>query len=566
MRIKGSGERVSALALVWIHQMKADTATANKITTSARSTDANLIVVAGIVVLAIWLRSWRLNERGLWLSEAFSWRLTRFDWGELVARAAMDSNPPFYYLLLKLWSAAFGMSAGALRALGVLAGSATCAATYMFVNEAYRPDRAELVTAKGNARYAALLSAALVASSIFQVRWSWELRMYSLGVFFAALSSWSLLRALHCGNNRLGPWAVYAALALAFAYTHTFALISIVAQAFYVFGYLVLVKVVDISPDATPGGPTARRWAGPCIAAAIVVACYVPWFGVLLRQHEQVITGFWIPPITWQSVAWVARQMFIDPGAVSGGAAGWFCAAACAVGLASLALRPSSADWLLLLSAVFPIGTGAIISVWDTSIFYSRYFIFAHIFILAIFARLASRLSGLAVRWFVAFIAVGSFLLIDLNFFNQLSFEDTGGIRAAARYIGERRAPLEPVIVCSVYFYLPLRYELGEDAPCRLLESGRLLQYEGTAALTRGDFISPIEAAQSGAPRLWVVATRGRSADLRLSTGGWRAKSRQSFYENYVVRGDLTVVEYERTADCAVGGVPSAPNYGTKQR
>ena len=53
-------------------------------------------------------------------------------------------------------------------------------------------------------------------------------------------SSWALLRALRSPERSHLAWLLYAVLALAFAYTHNIALLSVAAQALFAGGYLMM--------------------------------------------------------------------------------------------------------------------------------------------------------------------------------------------------------------------------------------------------------------------------------------------------------------------------------------
>jgi mannosyltransferase len=136
--------------------------------------------VLGVVLLAaVVLRCRGLAERSLWFDEAFTWRLVSFSWTEMCERIPRDNSPPLYFLLLKAWMALLGDTPTALRSLSVVLGGATVCGTWLFVREAFgRSARGKEVT---------LLAAALVALSVFQVRYGWEARPYALGTALAAL-------------------------------------------------------------------------------------------------------------------------------------------------------------------------------------------------------------------------------------------------------------------------------------------------------------------------------------------------------------------------------------------
>jgi mannosyltransferase len=156
-----------------------------------------LALLALIVIAGLALRTYRLTDRSIWFDEAWSWRLAQFPLPEMLTRIGHDVHPPLYYLLLKAWMCCCGASLRALRSLSVLLGGVTLVGVYLFAVAAFSDDGKALSKGRG----IGLLAAALVAVSVFQVRYAWEARMYTLGTALAALSSWALFRALHATRH-----------------------------------------------------------------------------------------------------------------------------------------------------------------------------------------------------------------------------------------------------------------------------------------------------------------------------------------------------------------------------
>ncbi|HVC96357.1 MAG TPA: glycosyltransferase family 39 protein, partial [Pirellulales bacterium] len=297
-----------------------------------------LLVIVGVGVA---LRAWPFGERSFWFDEAFSWRLASFPWRELFQRSALDNNPPLFYVLLKIWIACFGDSPAAMRSLSLLAGAAGCVGVYLMVVEAFREPGAIEAARR---QWTGLFAAALIAVTTLQIRWGGEARMYALGAALAAFSTWLLLRALraplgarpsktgqaahsraasapvNCATtgeiiarvttaavSPLHAWAFYALAALAFMYTHTYALFSVVAQAVFALGYLFAEGRYD--PATLFRG---RRFRRAVVAFGLVAAGWLPWVPVLVRQNEQVQDAYWTPPLTRWSVPGICHQIFAD--------------------------------------------------------------------------------------------------------------------------------------------------------------------------------------------------------------------------------------------------------------
>jgi mannosyltransferase len=99
---------------------------------------ASLLTI--IIFIGLVLRSYCLTSRSLWFDEAFSWRIIQFPFLEMIQRVGRDNHPPLYFVLLQGWTAVFGESALALRALSVLLGSLTILGVFVFAVEAFGRD------------------------------------------------------------------------------------------------------------------------------------------------------------------------------------------------------------------------------------------------------------------------------------------------------------------------------------------------------------------------------------------------------------------------------------------
>ena len=87
--------------------------------TSSRSSTAWVwLLVIGVAALLRTLNLWE----SFWIDEVMSAAVIEEPWDILVTRVGFsDVHPPGYYLFLKSWSALFGTSDVALRALSWLA-------------------------------------------------------------------------------------------------------------------------------------------------------------------------------------------------------------------------------------------------------------------------------------------------------------------------------------------------------------------------------------------------------------------------------------------------------------
>ena len=197
-----------------------------------------------ILLLAFFLRLFRLGEQSLWYDEGVTWYLTQFSLPELISWTAADIQPPFYYLIL--WAAVrlFGQSEFALRFPSVVFGLLTIPVIWQIANYELRTTNYEL-RIKNETRnqkpetrnplftiHYSLFTAFFAAFAPLMVYYSQEARMYTLLVFQATLGSYLFLRiATGQAKNRI---AVAYALVMASAlYTHYFSVFLLLAHFIY---------------------------------------------------------------------------------------------------------------------------------------------------------------------------------------------------------------------------------------------------------------------------------------------------------------------------------------------
>src|ERR1700677_1724768 len=151
------------------------------------------VLLAFITLLALGLRSYRLDAQSIWLDEASSWHCAQAAWPDL-ADKIIDSgecNPPLYFALLKLWIAVKGDSGAAMRSLSVLFGTLTVSLLGWFVGR---------LAGAGPGCLAALL----LAAAPFHIEFSQEARCYALFPFLILAATAALSWALDHG--RCAPW------------------------------------------------------------------------------------------------------------------------------------------------------------------------------------------------------------------------------------------------------------------------------------------------------------------------------------------------------------------------
>jgi hypothetical protein len=232
---------------------------------SSRCPTQTLLILA--LLLAAWLRFYRIEYQSYWNDEGNSRVLAGQPVGDIVRAAAADIHPPLYYLVLKGWRAAAGESEIALRGFSAFAGIVLVALLYRLGREYFNAS-------------AAVAAAFLAAVNPFLIYYAQEARMYELvtalgAASFLLFSLW--LRSSRPPASPFGNWQPALGYCLVSAlglYTH------------YAFAFILIAENL-----AALGGLLAHRrgewqkrlgaWAG---LQAVTLLLFLPWLPTAYRQ------------------------------------------------------------------------------------------------------------------------------------------------------------------------------------------------------------------------------------------------------------------------------------------
>ena len=245
-------------------------------------------LLIAILLLAFGLRLQRLGADSLWYDETVTVHLAGRSVPALVAHTARDIHPPGYYLLLHGWARLAGLSEFSAAFLSLLFG-------VLLVALAYRLGRAVFGVRAG------LLAALLVALSPFNLWYSQEVRMYTLGAVLG-MALLILVAGLlgELGESRGDPpswrrllaYALCGAAGLWVLYYFAFLLVAVnlmvIAWWFCNWRYQRL------------GSRWLLRWA---LAQGLLLLLYTPWLPAAWRQA----TSPPVPP--WRSFVPLARVL-----------------------------------------------------------------------------------------------------------------------------------------------------------------------------------------------------------------------------------------------------------------
>jgi hypothetical protein len=454
-----------------------------------------LPLLIGISLFAAF-RLVELTRYSLWYDEIFAVSIASSDWNELLAAVAADrTNPPLFYLLLKVWMGVGGVSVAWLRLL-------PCLIAIVGVGPLVALARVYGLSARST-----VVALAAAAASPLMVTLANEIRAYSLLFLLGAASLWAWKRFVASADETDVRLAVtLAAINAGLVYTHYFGWLVVGAegvatllwyrQHLRIFALTVVAVAALFAPWAWTVWREAAHHARPLENVEWITR---PAFADLVRFYDALTAR--VIAVGWE---WVGAVVFLVP------------LGALAVKSALRAHRdalPRTAELALL--ALLPTLIVFVASLTlARSAFVPRYLIVAAP---AWFLLVALSVDALSARH--ATLVAGAFALFTL------------GAGAAQRVRGGEKIPWE-AIVARIANSESARGTGAQGARGTSAEGGPgigatspIFVFEGFTALPVAWYLR-----SSGAPPLRLVSARSLDA-LDEATSGWVIYRERSFAE-----------------------------------
>jgi hypothetical protein len=222
-----------------------------------------------LILAAVLIRLPGLISKPLWYDEAFAALFSSkgpvaMAYGTLTTEAgvAADVHPLGFYTLLWLWGEMLGRSTLALRSLSLLLGIVVVGLGYVLTKRIF-------------SSRTAILTGGVLAFSPFLVRYSQEVRMYSLLAVLLMGATIFFWKGLNGGAY--WNWLFFALLAAGSQYSHNLA-----------FLYLVPLSLIPLF---------LRRKVATLktlLAGGLAILLYLPWLFRLPSQFARVEWAYWI--------------------------------------------------------------------------------------------------------------------------------------------------------------------------------------------------------------------------------------------------------------------------------
>ncbi len=245
----------------------------------ARAGAGERVAVLLALLTGFALRLYHLGAESLWYDETVSVHLARQPIPAMIEHTAGDIHPPGYYFLLHLWQQ---VTAPTLRhGLEFLYALPSVMAAMLVLALLYAIGRRLF-----NQPVAAI-AVGLAALNPFQLWYSQEVRMYTVGAALGLFCLWALL-AFAGESHRLRWLALYALAAAAGLYT-----------LYYFAFWLIALNVVALLllwPAAARRGRRLAQWMA---AQGAVIILFGPWVPIVARQVSDPPVPPWRAP--WHS-------------------------------------------------------------------------------------------------------------------------------------------------------------------------------------------------------------------------------------------------------------------------
>lgn len=227
----------------------------------------NMIVWSCFAVCSAIFVSLCFNSN-VWLDEAFTASLVHTDFAGVLQRSMADTLPPLYNILLWASTRIFGYTVPVMKLTSVLPMILT-----LLLGSIVLRRRFNYITS--------LLFMILITGMPLMFYYGIEVRMYSLGFFFATATgiyAYELISDFNIKNC-----IIFAVMAVLAGYSHHFAFVA----AGFVYGFLLLYYIIFDRNNI-------KRWFS---ALAITVVLYIPCGIITLKQLKSVSGYFTMPDV-----------------------------------------------------------------------------------------------------------------------------------------------------------------------------------------------------------------------------------------------------------------------------
>lgn len=223
------------------------------------------ILLMLIILCGIFFSHIDIN-RSIWADEAFSVYTASQDLNGITNTVINDSGPPFYYLLLALWTRIFGITEYAVRSLSLFFYILSIIAIYLLGKSFYNNSKT------------GLLCSFLYATNLLAINHAQNARMYSMLGFLSILSILFFLKIFYKKSDSPLYFIFYIVINIIGLFTH------------YWFLFIILSEIITFTLLLS-GRSLFKKFATSIFIS--IVPFSVLWFHIVLLQINTGATS-WI--------------------------------------------------------------------------------------------------------------------------------------------------------------------------------------------------------------------------------------------------------------------------------
>jgi len=489
-------------------------------------------MVVPVLLLAFFVRTQQISTVSVQWDESFCRKMVGFPWGEMFYRIILDTHPPLYYILLKIWATVFGNGIIAGRVLSAIFGVSGVLAMYLFVRAAYRRDNKSIKEDFLEADLPAVVAAMIMAVVPIQIIWSQQIRMYSLATALTLWSSYLLVRALRSRDDRAAIWIAYTIVATMLAYTHYYGLFALGAQYVYALGYRWSLGRVGVIDRVSP----------VMLSACGLSLAFQPWLPYFLEQRDRVDQCFHLARPSWELLGTTMHELWIGYDVPIVASTGLMLSQGFFVALLILLFGRRPADYLVFLSVAIPVIIAFALSMGTRSIISSRYFQINQVFLMVAMAVVACRIPSVGRFMAISLLWWGLFSPFQAHYAWRENAAQLAGIQAVATRLDQEQ-PNQTVLVCDPLLYTcVLSYTIEKDRFYLFKPPHGFVFFQGTAVIREEEYVDTEWIDETSRRSLWTVDWAGRNQQLPLNRQ-WKLDQEELYLEWY---GSLKLRKYVR--------------------
>ncbi len=225
-----------------------------------------IVLYALLFIFLVSLNIIRIFNVAFWGDECFSILMAKSPISEIIKTTSEDVHPPLYYLVLRAFYLIFGDYSFIYRFVSILPSLILTIFSYTVVRKRYGW--------KVACWFALLLN--LFGTAL---HYNLEVRMYSMSNLFVFFVFWFGMELIFFDKQNKTNWILFTASALAAAYTHYYAIISVF---FIMMGVYIILFFKN-----------KKNFWKCLLSGSICVVGYLPWLTFLFSSFKRTSNYWW---------------------------------------------------------------------------------------------------------------------------------------------------------------------------------------------------------------------------------------------------------------------------------